>query len=363
LTSSSACFEDVDDKPRSRQAYRVVSSRLHAWGMLMRLLLTAMCVAGLIAVGASCTRHGRTTARARSTVTQKASPPQADAIWVQAGKEIYKTQEELQQQRARELEKGLRYDVLWRGNVKVPAVALTFDDGPHPDYTPSILAILKRYNVRATFFVVGEMAEKYPKLIQAEKSAGHVIGNHTYHHVNLTKIPVPEVLVEWQACQDAVKSITGQTMHFCRPPGGDYNHDVMLAAQELGLTTVVWTDDPGDYASPGDKVIETRVLDKIGSGGIILIHDGIQQTIDVLPQIIERLRTRGFRFVTAAEMYGESKTNATAVASPQGYRGVEVGASHLARKTGAQRAAASRMPARGASYPQKDALPVHPQKD
>jgi peptidoglycan/xylan/chitin deacetylase (PgdA/CDA1 family) len=335
----------------------------------MRSLLIAGCIAGLIVWGAGCARHHRATPRARPSPAPapKVSAPRSDVAWIQAGKEIYKTQQELREQRAREVAKGLRYDVLWRGNVNVPAVALTFDDGPHPDYTPSILAILRRYDVKATFFVVGEMVERHPNLIQAEKAAGHLIGNHTYHHVNLTKIPVLEAVIEWQACQDAVKSITGEPMRFCRPPGGDYNHDVILAAQDLGLTTVLWTDDPGDYARPGDKVIETRLLDSIGNGGIILIHDGVQQTIDVLPQIIERLRTRGFRFVTAAEMYGESKTNAAAVAASGGYRGGRPDASRIATKTGSQRAVApmsATRPAAGAvSYPQKDPLAVHPQKD
>jgi peptidoglycan/xylan/chitin deacetylase (PgdA/CDA1 family) len=99
-----------------------------------------------------------------------------------------------------------------------------------------------------------------------------------------------------------VKSITGEAPRFCRPPGGDYDVVVMRAAEAQGLTTVLWTDDPGDYASPGDAKIETRVLDHIGNGGIILIHDGVQQTVDVLPQIVEHLKRRGFRFVTVAEM-------------------------------------------------------------
>ena len=335
----------------------------------MRLPLVIICMAGSIAWGAGCTRGHRTGTRhrARPAATQKADSPQVDTVWVRAEKETYKTPQELEHQRSRELEKGLRYDVLRRGNPNLPTVALTFDDGPHPDFTPAILAILERYNVKATFFVVGEMVERHPNLIRAEKKAGHLIGNHTYHHVNLTKIPVPEVLVEWQACQDAVKSITGQAMHYCRPPGGDYNHDVILAAQDLALTTVLWTDDPGDYASPGDKVIETRLLDSIGNGGIILIHDGVQQTIDVLPQIIERLRARGFRFVTAAEMNQEFKSTAADVAAAPGYRSGGSAAARIAPKTGPSAAAAvaqvRRSPARTVSDPQKNSPAVHPQKD
>jgi peptidoglycan/xylan/chitin deacetylase (PgdA/CDA1 family) len=225
-----------------------------------------------------------------------------DKFWTRALQEVYKSPGELAAQHAEELRRGTHYLKLMRGDPRVPAVTLTFDDGPHPEFTPQILAILQRYHVRATFFVVGKMAEQYPDLVRAERAGGHVIGNHTYHHVNLTKIPDDEIAPEWQACEDVVKAITGDTMRFCRPPGGDYDRVVILAATDLGLTTVLWTDDPGDYASPGEKTIERRVLGAIGNGGIILLHDGVQQTIGVLPQIIEGLRRRGLRFETVDTM-------------------------------------------------------------
>ena len=82
-----------------------------------------------------------------------------------------------------------------------------------------------------------------------------MVGNHTFHHVSLTKIPAAGVLTEWQANQEAVKAITGDTMRFCRPPGGDYDDTVIRTAAELKLITVLWTDDPGDYASPGTRAI------------------------------------------------------------------------------------------------------------
>ncbi len=238
-----------------------------------------------------------------ATPADAAAAARAAQFWARAKQEAYKSVEELKAQNARELRKGLRYDKLFRGDPATKSVALTFDDGPHPAYTPQILAILERYNIKATFFVVGEMAQKYPDLIRAENAAGHVLGNHTYHHVNLAKIPLAEITTEWQACQDVVKSITGRRMRFCRPPGGDYDADVITAAMATGLTTVLWTDDPGDYASPGAGVIEKRVLKRIHSGGIILLHDGVQQTLEVLPTIIQVLQKKGLKFVTIPEMY------------------------------------------------------------
>lgn len=222
--------------------------------------------------------------------------------WERARESDYKSPEELQAQHARELRKGQFYSKLMRGNPDIKAVALTFDDGPHPAFTPRILAILKKYNIKATFFVVGKMAKQFPYLVRAEAAAGNVVGNHTYDHLNLTKIPDSMVTVQWQKGNAVIKSILGADPAFCRPPGGDYDKTVIQAAMKQGLTTVLWTDDPGDYAKPGDKAIEKRVLDRIDNGGIILIHDGIQQTIDVLPQIIEHLQKRGFKFETVAEM-------------------------------------------------------------
>ena len=222
--------------------------------------------------------------------------------WQRAQESDYKSPEELQAQHDRELRKGQNYSKLMRGDPNVKAVALTFDDGPHPAFTPRILAILKQHNIKATFFVVGKMAQQYPNLVRAESLAGNVVGNHTYDHVNLTKIPDSMVDVEWKKDSDVIQSILGIRPTFCRPPGGDYDKSVIQSAMKQGLTTVLWTDDPGDYAKPGDKAIEQRVLDRMDNGGIILIHDGIQQTIDVLPQIIERLEQRGFKFVTVAQM-------------------------------------------------------------
>jgi polysaccharide deacetylase family sporulation protein PdaB len=211
---------------------------------------------------------------------------------------------ELLSQHQAELRTGLRFNKLMRGDAAKKQIAITFDDGPHPVYTPDLLDILKRYQAKATFFLVGEMAEKYPYLVQAELAAGHSIGNHTYHHVNLTKIPEEYVATEIKACGEVLRSITGQAPHLFRPPGGDYTPSVAEAAEVLGYTMVLWTDDPGDYASPGQKVIETRVLSRVSNGGIVLIHDGVQQTVDVLPQILSFLKKRGYQFVTINEMMG-----------------------------------------------------------
>lgn len=225
-----------------------------------------------------------------------------DKYWLAAKEQVYRTVPEILAQHRLELSQGLRFHKLMHGDRSIKQVALTFDDGPHPAYTPKILAILNRFNVKATFFLVGEMAEKYPDLVRAEVAAGHSIANHTYHHVNLLRIPPGAVATEIQACGDVLQAIAGRSIRLFRPPGGDYNRQVAEVAEALGYTTVLWTDDPGDYANPGKRTIEQRVLRAIGNGGIILVHDGIQQTVDVLPTIIRYLKRNGYQFVTVDEM-------------------------------------------------------------
>lgn len=226
-------------------------------------------------------------------------------FWERAKIETDKSVLEILAQDQTERERGLRYGKIIRGNPARKEIAITFDDGPHPQYTPKLLDILKANNVKATFFLVGEMAVKYPDLVHAEMAAGHSVGNHTYHHVNLTKVPLPDVSTEIQACGDVLESITGKKPSLFRPPGGDYDKAVATAANNLGYTMVLWTDDPGDYTQPGEKTIENRILSTISNGGIILIHDGIQQTVDLLPQLLTYLKQQGYVFVTVDQMLQE----------------------------------------------------------
>lgn len=230
---------------------------------------------------------------------------ETDKYWLTAKEASYMTVPELLKQHQSELERGLNHDKLMHGNLSQKRIALTFDDGPHPNFTPKILSILKQNKVKATFFLVGEMAEKYPNLVKAELAAGNSVGNHTYHHVSLPKIPEGYVATEIKACGMVLQKITGKPAHLFRPPGGEYNDYVAQTAEALGYQIILWTDDPGDYASPGENVIISRTLDKVENGGIILIHDGVQQTINVLPKIIKTLKAKGYEFVTIDEMIGD----------------------------------------------------------
>ncbi len=236
------------------------------------------------------------------SITNSAQLDQTDQFWRRAEVEIYRSPEELIAQDARETRRGNKLPKLMRGNPYKKLLALTFDDGPHHIYTNLLLNILQREQVKATFFVIGKMVERYPNLLKSIDAAGMDIGNHTFSHVTLTKIPEQDAEIEYRANNDLVKKVIGKTMRFCRPPGGDYDAEVIEASTHCGLTTVLWTDDPGDYANPGQAKIEERVLAKITNGGIILLHDGVAETLNVLPQIIAYGKKKGFQFVTVSEL-------------------------------------------------------------
>lgn len=226
----------------------------------------------------------------------------ADPDWKAASAEIYHEQRTLDRLESRLGGSGLSRFVLRRGVGDAKRVALTFDDGPHPAYSPKLLDLLRAKGVKATFFVIGHMADKYPDLVRRMADEGHEVANHTYSHVTLTKIPAEEVAVEYQANNDAIERITGKRVRYCRPPGGDHDAEVLRRAGSLGLTTVLWTDDPGDYLNPGDGLLFGRETKALSPGGIILLHDGSKDTLDTLEKFIDATRARGYRFVSLDEL-------------------------------------------------------------
>lgn len=187
---------------------------------------------------------------------------------------------------------------LYHGDPSRRAVALTFDDGPFPLYTTLLLDTLARLRINATFFLVGEQVQQYPYFATAIVAAGHEVANHTYHHPNLTQLSGHLVEEELLRTQEAITAVTGQTPRYFRPPGGDYNETVLLAARSLGLVTVFWTDDPGDYANLGPRSLEFKTLANVTDGGILLLHQGVEDTIRILPQTAEMLQRRGFVITT-----------------------------------------------------------------
>lgn len=195
-----------------------------------------------------------------------------------------------------------RFNKILRGDTRRPQIALTFDDGPHPVYTLQLLDILRRTHTPATFFVVGEQVEKNPGLVRLEVAEGNEVGDHTYDHVNLTLIPPELVAYEVSRCDAAITKATGAPVRFFRPPGGEYNGEVLREAARHGYITTLWTNDAGDFTKPSSSVIVTRTVSHLENGAIILLHDGIPETVEALPGIINAARQRGYQFVTISQL-------------------------------------------------------------
>lgn len=219
-----------------------------------------------------------------------------------AQNEVDKSFEEIMRQNEEEMKKGVIYRKIIKGSMDRKEIALTFDDGPHPFYTRKILEVLKDKDVKATFFLVGRKAAMFPRLVKMELSEGHEIGNHTFNHVNLKSLPELDAATEIKSCGKVLSAITGKYPHLFRPPGGNYDRKVIGIADSLGYTTVLWTANVGDCQGISEGTIRYRLFSKIGNGGIILFHDGIQASLDILPQMIDELRSEGYTFVTVDEL-------------------------------------------------------------
>lgn len=184
-------------------------------------------------------------------------------------------------------------------------VALTFDDGPHFKYTAQILHILSENNVCATFFVVGENAEKYPELVKAEYDTGHEIGNHTYSHKRLGALDCKAMLDEIKKADEVIFSITGEYPRLFRPPEGKTDKDLEAGVFQADKRLVLWSVDTRDWAhTPKDKIID-NIKRNVKDGSIILFHDYIAEdspTPDVLKSIIPYLKSEGYEFLTVSEL-------------------------------------------------------------
>jgi peptidoglycan/xylan/chitin deacetylase (PgdA/CDA1 family) len=193
---------------------------------------------------------------------------------------------------------GVLGNLLYHGDPARPVAALTFDDAPHPLYTPLLLDTLRRARVRATFFCIGRNAEAYPYFVRDLAREGHEIANHTYHHVRLNTLSEPAVREEILKANRVLEGITGKPVRFFRPPGGRFSPTVLSVVRELGLTLAFWTDDPADFDNLGDALLETRLISKLRPGGIVLLHDNVLQTIQILPRFLELAREQGLRLNT-----------------------------------------------------------------
>ncbi|WP_234361580.1 polysaccharide deacetylase family protein [Plantactinospora sp. BB1] len=180
------------------------------------------------------------------------------------------------------------------------SVALTVDDGPHPEWTPRILDLLDRHRIRATFFLIGARVAEHPGLARRIRDAGHLVGNHSMTHPQpFAALPAPRLRSEIVAAQRQIEDAAGTTPRLFRAPGGNWSSTVLRTTADLGLVPVDWTVNPSDWRSPGvDRIV--RRLSRCRPGHVLLCHDGggdRSQTVAALETVLPRLLDRGLRFV------------------------------------------------------------------
>ena len=175
----------------------------------------------------------------------------------------------------------------------VGTVYLTFDDGPHPTWTPKMLAVLKKYGVRAVFFEVGQNIASYPSVTRSVRGNGHLVGNHTWSHPNLTLLSNSAVTSQLNRMEYAL----GYRPRCVRPPYGATNDRIRTIIVNRGQRQILWTVDPRDWSRPGTWTIVNRVLAGVSPGARILLHDGggdRSQTVAAVDILIPKLRARGY---------------------------------------------------------------------
>ena len=192
-----------------------------------------------------------------------------------------------------------------KGATEKRQIALTFDDGPSRQNTEEILAVLREYGIRATFFVIGENAAADPDRIRMIHDAGHEIGNHTYTHAYISKIGSDALRQEIRKTEEILKSITGKRPCVFRPPGGLYNDASLAVLEEMGYRNILWSLDTRDWCMPKSDTIVSKIEENAAGGDIILFHDLNDKrlpTPDALKRILPYLKENGYEFVTISEM-------------------------------------------------------------
>ncbi len=193
-------------------------------------------------------------------------------------------------------------------NVEGPYLAITFDDGPSTRNTPKLLDLLAAKHIKGTFFVLGECVAANPEILKRIAAEGHEIGNHTWTHASLAKSSDEKIRGELQRAEKQIIALTGMKPKLMRPPYG-----AMSARQrkwvhdEFGYNIVLWDVDPLDWKEPGVNVVANRIIKEARPGSIILSHDIHAPTVEAMPEVLDTLLAKGFKFVTVSELIAIDK--------------------------------------------------------
>ena len=188
-------------------------------------------------------------------------------------------------------------------------ISLTFDDGPHPYLTPKILEILKKYNIHATFFLVGRNAELYPSIVEKILADGHEIGNHTYTHGKVSQRDFFQMKQEFECCESAIYEIADYKTKLLRPPEGHLDSKIKAISKQLDYNVILWDVDTRDWAQESPSAICKNVTENVSPGSIILMHDYISYhspTPEAMEMFIPILLKEGYRFVVVSDLIGSN---------------------------------------------------------
>lgn len=209
----------------------------------------------------------------------------------------------------------VRKGTVFHKKTQAKLVALTFDDGPSPVWTPKILAELKRANIKATFFMLGEHVKKYPEIVRQVEREGHEIENHTYDHHVLIYYKMEELEKEIKDTENVIRDITGKSTKYFRPPKAWITAEEKNKIEEMGYKIVLWSLNSKDWVNFDDKYIIRYITKNIRPGDIILFHDsgGVfsieggsrKETVSAIFRLSERLRAKGYEFVTVSQFLEE----------------------------------------------------------
>lgn len=181
-------------------------------------------------------------------------------------------------------------------------VSISFDAAWGNEQTPILLDILKNKSVKATFFLVGFWAEKYPESVKQIADAGHDVGNHSDTHPHLPKLEKSKITAQIDDCNKKIELAGAPRPTLFRPPYGDYNNDVVEATNELGMHCIQWDVDSLDWKDPSADEMVERIKSKIKPGSIILMHNGAKNTPEALPKIIDEIKAEGYQIVPISEI-------------------------------------------------------------
>lgn len=198
--------------------------------------------------------------------------------------------------------------MIYKAQTEKKVIALTFDDGPDQRFTPQVLDVLKKYHVKATFFLLGTRVHKYPDMAKRIDNEGHIIGNHTYWHPQLTKTSVQNMVWEIKENEREIKSVINKETNLFRAPYGALNDNLVKKLGEMNYLGVGWSIDSEDWKSLSSKEIKRNILNHVHPGAIILMHSAghwtqdLSGTAEALDELIPYLQKRGYEFVTVPEL-------------------------------------------------------------